>query len=119
LKVAMDKVKPFVSVRYGDLSVVLVHEIAIWRRVSTGLNGKLVIYKVSVCERGCLLGSAGFLKNKTATISADHKTLENYCDDVVKYRIVDDNNMSPPGRWLLTDLGLYLCEKLLGANRRN
>jgi hypothetical protein len=29
LKVAMDKVKPFVSVRYGDLSVVLVHEIAI------------------------------------------------------------------------------------------
>jgi cyclohexyl-isocyanide hydratase len=65
------------------------------------------------------LGSAGFLKNKTATTNFnEYKTLENYCDDVVKYRIVDDGNVITAGAVASSlDLGLYLCEKLVGSEK--
>lgn len=122
LKVAMDKVKPDLSAYdmviipggFGTRKLQFDDEFIDW--IKTAKN---VTYKVSVCTGSLLLGSAGFLKNKTATTNFnEYKTLENYCDDVVKYRIVDDENVITAGAVASSlDLGLYLSEKLVGSEK--
>lgn len=122
LKVAMDKVKPDLSAYdmviipggFGTRKLQFDDEFIDW--IKTAKN---VTYKVSVCTGSLLLGSAGFLKNKTATTNFnEYKTLENYCDNVVKYRIVDDGNVITAGAVASSlDLGLYLCEKLVGGEK--
>lgn len=122
LKVAMDKVKPDLSAYdmviipggFGTRKLQFDDEFIDW--IKTAKN---VTYKVSVCTGSLLLGSAGFLKNNTATTNFnEYKTLENYCDDVVKYRIVDDENVITAGAVASSlDLGLYLSEKLVGSEK--
>ena len=122
LKVVMDKIKPDLSAYdmviipggFGTRKLQFDDEFIDW--IKTAKN---VTYKVSVCTGSLLLGSAGFLKNKTATTNFnEYKTLENYCDNVVKYRIVDDGNVITAGAVASSlDLGLYLCEKLVGGEK--
>ncbi len=122
LKVALDKVKPDLSAYdmviipggFSTRNLQFDDEFIDW--IKTAKN---VTYKVSVCTGSLLLGAAGFLKNKTATTNFnEYKTLEFYCDDVVKYRIVDDGNVITAGAVASSlDLGLYLCEKLLGSEK--
>ncbi|HXL72917.1 MAG TPA: DJ-1/PfpI family protein [bacterium] len=72
--------------------------------------------KVSVCSGSLLLGAAGFLKGKKATI---HPTrvddLAPYCARVISQRVVDEGSViTAGGVTAAIDLGLYLCEKLSG-----
>ncbi len=73
-------------------------------------------YKVSVCTGSLLLGSAGFLEGKIATTNYnEYETLNKYCKVVSKDRIVEDNNVITGGAVASSlDVGLYVCEKLIG-----
>jgi transcriptional regulator GlxA family with amidase domain len=75
-------------------------------------------YKISVCSGSLILGAAGFLNNKRATTHfSEYDQLKNYSDQVVKERIVDDNNVITAGAVAASiDLGLYLCEKWSGKD---
>ena len=66
-----------------------------------------------------MIGSDGFLRNKTATTNFnEYKSLEKYCESVVQARIVDDNNIITAGAVASSlDLGLYICEKLVGKEK--
>lgn len=79
-------------------------------------TAKDVKYKVSICTGSLLLGAAGFLKGITATTHFnEYETLEPYCKTVVKERIVEDNNIITAGAVASSlDLGLYICNKLVG-----
>lgn len=79
-------------------------------------TAKEIKYKVSICTGSLLLGAAGFLKNKVATTNfKEYKTLEKYCSSVSKDRIVDDHNTITAGAVASSlDIGLYICEKLVG-----
>ncbi len=122
LKVAIDKVKPNLSEYdmviipggFGTRKLQFDDEFITWVKTAKNVN-----YKVSVCTGSLLLGAAGFLRNKTATTNFnEYKTLENFCDDVVTYRIVDDGNVITAGAVASSlDLGLYLCEKLVGSEK--
>lgn len=73
--------------------------------------------KASVCTGSVLLGAAGFLEGKRATT---HRTsfedLRPFCGEVVDQRIVDEGDViSARGVSSALDLGLYLCERLAGA----
>jgi cyclohexyl-isocyanide hydratase len=76
--------------------------------------------KVSVCTGSLLLGAAGFLKNRKATTNfKEYDTLMQYCPDVLKVRIVEDQDVITAGAVASSlDLGLYVCEKLVGAEAR-
>lgn len=75
-----------------------------------------VKYKVSVCTGSLILGAAGFLKERKATTNySEYGLLKRYCKEVVKDRIVDDNNVITAGAVSASiDVGLYLCEKWAG-----
>ena len=78
-----------------------------------------VIYKASVCTGSLLLGSAGFLKERIATTHFnEYETLKPYCKTVIKERIVEDGNIITAGAvGTSLDLGLYICNKLVGAEK--
>ena len=78
-----------------------------------------VQYKVSVCTGSLLLGAAGFLKDKSATINfKEYEALKNYCPNVLESRIVDDANTITAGAVTSAiDLGLYVCERLIGREK--
>jgi cyclohexyl-isocyanide hydratase len=75
-----------------------------------------VKYKISVCTGSLILGAAGFLKGKKATTNYnEYGLLKRYCKEVVKERIVEDNNVITAGAVSASiDIGLYLCEKWAG-----
>jgi transcriptional regulator GlxA family with amidase domain len=75
-----------------------------------------VKYKISICTGSLLLGAAGFLKDKKATTNyQEYETLKPYCHQVLKDRIVEDNNTITSGAVSASlDLGLYLCRKWSG-----
>jgi len=77
-------------------------------------------FKVSVCTGALLLGAAGFLKGKKATTHRGaFNELERFCDKVVDERIVDEGDViTARGVTSSIDLGLYLCEKLGGAEAK-
>lgn len=122
LELIVDKVKP--DLANYDMIVVpggygtreLQYDEAFIEWLKTGEKAK---YIVSVCTGGLLIGAAGFLKDKIATTNFnEYKSLEKYCRRVVESRIVDDNNVITAGAVASSlDLGLYLCEKLVGKEK--
>jgi transcriptional regulator GlxA family with amidase domain len=76
--------------------------------------------KVSVCTGALLLGAAGFLQGRRATTHPSaYKELEPYCGTVVHDRVVDDGDIiTAGGVSSAIDVGLYLVEKLAGADAR-
>jgi transcriptional regulator GlxA family with amidase domain len=83
-------------------------------------TAELVPYKLSICTGSLLLGAAGFLKGKKATTHFDeYETLKPYCQKVLKKRIVEDGKVITAGAVSTSlDLGLYICEKLVGKEAR-
>ncbi len=76
--------------------------------------------KVSVCTGSLLLGAAGFLRGKKATTHRSaFDELQRFCDKVLDARIVDEGDViTARGVASSIDLGLYLCEKLGGAEAK-
>ena len=74
--------------------------------------------KLSVCTGSLILGATGFLKDRKATTHFnEYNTLEKYCKQVVRERIVEDGNTITAGAVASSiDLGLYVCEKWAGKN---
>ncbi len=72
---------------------------------------------VSVCSGALLLGAAGYLQGKPATTHrSSFDDLRQYCAAVVDERIVDAGEViTARGVTSSIDLGLYLVEKLAGA----
>lgn len=84
-------------------------------------TGERAEYKISICTGSLILGASGFLKDRKATTNfQEYETLKPYCKEVIKERIVDDNNVITAGSVSASiDLGLYLCEKWFGAEAKN
>lgn len=78
-------------------------------------------YKISICTGRLILGAAGFLADKRATTNyQEYESLKPYCKEVIKDRIVEDNNIITAGAVSASiDLGLYLCEKWAGQAARD
>lgn len=76
--------------------------------------------KASVCTGSLLLGAAGFLKDKRATTHPSaFGELKPYCAQVVDDRVVDAGGIiTARGVTSAIDLGLYLVERLAGAEAR-
>ncbi|MBT8219920.1 MAG: DJ-1/PfpI family protein [Bacteroidia bacterium] len=72
--------------------------------------------KVSICTGSLILGAAVFLVGKKATTHFDeYESLERYCEEVMRQRIVEDEGVITAGAVSSSlDLGLYLCEKWAG-----
>jgi transcriptional regulator GlxA family with amidase domain len=70
-------------------------------------------YKVSVCTGSLILGKAGFLNGRNATTHfLYYDYLEKFQANVIKERVVSDNNVITAGGVSCSlDLGIYLCEK--------
>ena len=73
--------------------------------------------KASVCTGSLLLGAAGFLKDKRATTNRNAvEELRPYCAQVIDDRVVDEGTIiTARGVTSAIDLGLYLVERLVGA----
>jgi transcriptional regulator GlxA family with amidase domain len=78
-------------------------------------------YKISICTGSLILGAAGFLESKRATTHyLEYDTLKPFCKEVVKEKIVEDNDVITAGAVAASlDLGLYLCEKWAGRDARD
>ncbi|HSD09251.1 DJ-1/PfpI family protein [Flavobacterium sp.] len=98
---------------FGTRNLVLDTEFIEWIKTA-----QTVPYKISICTGSLLLGAAGFLIDKKATTNfQEYETLQNYCKEVVKTRIVEDGDTITAGAVSSSiDLGLYLCEKWAGQN---
>ncbi len=74
----------------------------------------------SVCTGSLLLGAAGLLKGRVATTNRSAlDVLERYASRVVQARVVDAGGVvTAAGVSAAIDLGLYLCERLAGAEAR-
>jgi len=122
LEITVDKVFPklseydmiFVPGGYGTRTLQFDPTFIQW--IQTAKN---VEYKISVCDGSLILGAAGFLHKKSATINfEEYKTLKKYCPNVLKSRIVDDSNTITAGAVTCSiDLGLYVCQKLVGTEK--
>ncbi|MEP6596465.1 MAG: DJ-1/PfpI family protein [Ginsengibacter sp.] len=101
---------------HGTRKLQFDNEFLNWIRTS-----EKVKYKVSICTGSLILGAAGFLKDKNATTNyQEYETLKPYCKEVIKERIVEDNNVITAGAVSASiDLGLYLCEKWAGKEARD
>jgi cyclohexyl-isocyanide hydratase len=77
--------------------------------------------KASVCTGSLLLGAAGFLKDRRATTHPSaFAELKPYCAQVVDQRVVDEGGVvTARGVTSAIDLGLYLVERLAGAQARS
>ena len=78
-------------------------------------------YKISICTGSLILGACGFLKDSKATTNyMEYEALQPYCREVLKERIVEDNNVITAGAVSASiDLGLYLCRKWAGKEAQN
>ena len=76
--------------------------------------------KVSVCTGALLLGAAGFLKGRRATTHPGaFEELKPFCQEVLKNRLVDEGDIITAGGVSAgIDAGLYVVEKLAGAEAR-
>ena len=74
----------------------------------------------SVCTGSLLLGAAGLLKGRVATTNRSaFDVLERYAARVAQARVVDAGEVvTAAGVTAAIDLGLYLCERLAGAEAR-
>ncbi len=122
LEITVDRVKPDLSdydmvvVPGGYGTRALQYDEAFIKWLKTAKKCK---YIVSICTGSLLLGAAGFLNERIATTNFnEYKLLEKYCKEVIKSRIVDDNNVITAGAVASSlDLGLYICEKLIGKEK--
>ncbi len=122
LEIHIDQVYPdlseydmiFIPGGYGTRSLQFDENFIAWIRTA-----KDVKFKISVCTGSLILGAAGFLKDKSATINFKaYDALEQYCSNVLPHRIVDDHNTITAGAVTSSiDLGLYVCEKLIGKEK--
>lgn len=83
-------------------------------------TGRSATLKVSVCTGALLLGAAGFLAGRRATTHPGaFGELAPYCRTVVDQRVVDEGDVVT-GRGVSSsiDLGLFLVERLAGADAR-
>lgn len=122
LEITVDKIKPDLSAYdmivvpggYGTRDLQYDQEFTGWLKTA-----EKVKYIVSVCTGSLLLGAAGFLEDRIATTNfSEYKSLEKYCRRVAESRIVDDHNVITAGAVASSlDLGLYICEKLIGKER--
>ncbi len=85
--------------------------------LKTGKGAKFI---VSICTGSLLLGAAGFLRQRLATTNFnEYEALEPYCQRVIKKRIVEDGNIITAGAVASSlDVGLYICEKLVGKEHK-
>jgi len=85
--------------------------------LSTAASVKL---KTSVCTGALLLGATGSLRDKRATTHPSaFNELAPYCAAVVDQRVVDEGNViTARGVSASIDLGLYVVERLAGAEAR-
>lgn len=76
--------------------------------------------KASVCTGSLLLGAAGFLKGRRATTHPSaFQELKPYCAQVIDERVVGEGGIiTARGVTSAIDLGLYLVERLAGAEAR-
>ncbi len=74
----------------------------------------------TVCYASLLLGVMGKLKNKKATTHRSvMEDLKKYTNNALDCRIVEDGNIvTARGVSSAIDLGLYLCEKIMGKEIR-
>jgi len=100
---------------YGTRELSSDHEFITWLRTASACP-----LKVSVCTGSVLLGAAGFLEGRRATTHRSaFEELRPYCAEVVDQRIVDEGDViTARGVTSAIDLGLYLCEKLAGADAK-
>ncbi len=80
-------------------------------------TSKTTKYKISICTGSLMLGAAGFLTDKKATINfQEYEALKPYCKEVSMDRIVeeDDNVITAGAVSAAIDLGLFLCRKWAG-----
>lgn len=100
---------------YGTRQLQFNEEFISW--IKTGERAQ---YKISICTGSLILGAAGLLKDRKATTNfQEYETLKPYCKEVIKERIVDDNNVITAGAVSASiDLGLYLCEKWVGKEAK-
>ncbi|MEO6000405.1 MAG: DJ-1/PfpI family protein [Chitinophagaceae bacterium] len=96
---------------HGTRKLIYENEFINWIRTS-----EKVKYKISICTGSLILGAAGFLKDKKATTNfLEYEALQPYCTEVLKDRVVDDDNVITAGAVTSSiDLGLYLCKKWAG-----
>lgn len=75
--------------------------------------------KTSVCTGALLLGAAGFLEGHRATTHFnEYDALTPFCKEVVREELVDDGAVITAGAVASSlTLGLYLCEKFVGAEK--
>lgn len=101
---------------FGTRSLQFNNEFIEWIKTS-----KDVKHKISICTGSLILGAAGFLKNRKATTNyQEYETLKPYCKEVIKDRIVEDNDIISSGAVSASiDLGLYLCNKWAGEGAKN
>ncbi|MCK0192506.1 DJ-1/PfpI family protein [Arenibacter sp. F20364] len=123
LEIIIDKIKPDLS----NYDMIVVPGGYGTRKLQYDTNfidwlktGEKVNYIVSICTGSLLIGAAGFLKNKTATTNFnEYGSLEKYCKKIARTRIVDDHNTITAGAVASSiDLGLYICEKLIGKEKK-
>jgi len=98
---------------YGTRKLQFDKEFIEW--IKTAKNAE---YKISICTGSLLLGAADFLRDRIATTHYnEYETLKKHCKTVSKNRIVDDCNTITAGAVASSvDLGLYICEKLIGQS---
>ena len=84
-------------------------------------TAETIKYKISICTGSLILGASGFLERRIATTNyQEYEALQSYCKEVLKDRIVEDENVITAGAVSASiDLGLYLCEKWAGQNEKN
>ena len=122
LEIVIDKVKPdlsgydmiIVPGGFGTRQLQYDQDFIAWLK-----TGKDVKYIISICTGALLIGAVGFLKGKAATTnSTAYQSLGQYCDQVLENRIVDDHNTITAGAVASSlDLGLYICNKLVGPRK--
>ena len=100
---------------YGTRALIQDKKIIEW--IKTAGPCKL---KVSVCTGALLLGVAGFLSDRRATTHRSaFRELEPFCQTVLDHRIVDERDIiTARGVSSGIDVGLYVVERLAGAEAR-
>lgn len=120
LEMTMDLVTPDLSnydiiiIPGGFGTRLLQHDPAFLKWLATA---EPVPKKVSICTGALLLGAAGFLRGHRATTHFnEYDNLTPYCAEVLHDRIVDDGAVITAGAVASSlDLGLYLCQQLVGS----
>lgn len=76
-------------------------------------------YKAAACTGSLILGAAGFLEGHTAGTRRDAQDLlKQYCSVADDRVVVSDGVITSRGCATSLDLGVYLCEMLVGSKAR-